>query len=170
MGAGIFSRPLVRRAVVAALLLLLGPLGRQGRAEDKPDFSRWEKTIAAFEQQDKAKPPPKNAVLFVGSSSIVRWDVKKSFPDLDVINRGFGGSEIADSVHFAPRIIVPYEPRLIVFYAGDNDLAAGKTPERICADFRELVAITHKALPKAPRHGHPMLYARLKPAVLTTSS
>jgi lysophospholipase L1-like esterase len=122
--------------------------GKFTRAEEKPDFSRWEKTIAAFEEQDKEKPPPKKAILFVGSSSIRMWDLKKSFPTLDVINRGFGGSQIADSVHFASRLILKHEPRLVVFYAGDNDIAAGKKPEQVLEDFQALVAAIHKELPK----------------------
>ena len=76
------------------------------------------------------------------------WDVKKWFPDLPVINRGFGGSQIADSVEFADRIVLPCRPKVIVFYAGDNDTAAGKTPEQITGDFKMLVQKVHKALPK----------------------
>src|SRR5262245_56312343 len=98
-----------------------GVVGRRSQAEDKADFSRWEKDIAAFERRDKEKPPPKNAILFAGSSSIRLWDLSKSFPGLQAINRGFGGSQLADVTHFAPRIALNYEPRLIVLYAGDND-------------------------------------------------
>jgi lysophospholipase L1-like esterase len=112
------------------------------------DESRWEADIRRFEERDKKSPPPADAVLFLGSSSIVRWNVKKWFPDLATINRGFGGSQIADSVRYAERIVVPYKPRTIVFYAGDNDLASGKTPERVAADFQALAAKVHAALPK----------------------
>src|SRR5260370_27224846 len=94
-----------RCALVGLAALAAGLLARPGRAEDKPNFERWEKAIAAFERHDQEKPPPKNAVLFVGSSSIVRWDLAKSFPGMDTINRGFGGSQLADSAHFAPRIV-----------------------------------------------------------------
>src|SRR5207253_7881931 len=118
------------------------------RADDQPDFSRWEKAVAALEQQDKDKPPPKHAIVFAGSSSIRLWDLKKSFPNLDVINRGFGGSQIADSVHFAPRLVTKLAPRLVVFYAGDNDLAFGKTPEQVAADFQAFVRAVHKDSPK----------------------
>jgi lysophospholipase L1-like esterase len=116
---------------------------------EAPAFARWEKAIADFEERDRKQPPPKNAVLFVGSSSIRLWDLGKSFPGLDAINRGFGGSELADAVHFAPRIVLKYEPRVVVLYAGDNDLAAGKTPEKVFADFQDFVRAVHKALPKA---------------------
>jgi lysophospholipase L1-like esterase len=134
--------------LASLLLLSTTAFPRQGHADDKADFSRWEKTIATFEELDKVNPPPRNAILFAGSSSIRMWDLKKSFPALDVINRGFGGSQIADSVHFAPRLILKHEPRLVVFYAGDNDIAAGKKPEQVLEDFQALVKAIHKELPK----------------------
>jgi lysophospholipase L1-like esterase len=144
-------------------LAALGVLSfvQQTRADDKPDFSKWEKEIAALETKDKDSPPPKNAILFAGSSSIRRWDLKKSFPDLDVINRGFGGSQIADSTHFAPRLIFKAEPRLIVFYAGDNDIAAGKTPEQVSDDFQDFAKSVHKELPKTK-----IVFISIKPSVL----
>jgi lysophospholipase L1-like esterase len=117
-------------------------------AEEKQDYSRWEKDIAAFEKQDREKAPPKNPIVFVGSSSIRLWDLSTSFPRLPAINRGFGGSHMADVVHFAPRIVLKYEPRLIVLYAGDNDIAAGKTPQRVHADFQVFVKTVLEKLPK----------------------
>ena len=119
-----------------------------GVSADPPKESQWEKTIAAFEEADRKQPPPKQGALFVGSSSIRMWNLKESFPDLPVINRGFGGSHIADSVQFAERIVIPHEPRVVVFYAGDNDLNSGKTVERVEADFREFVGKVHAKLPK----------------------
>lgn len=140
----------MRRAVLflAAVLPPLAVLSGPCRGADSPDFSRWEKDIAAFEKQDKDAPLPRNAVLFAGSSSIRLWNLKKSFPGLDAINRGFGGSQIADSTHFAPRIILKAEPRVVVFYAGDNDIAAGKKPEQVYDDFQDFAALVHKQLPK----------------------
>src|SRR5215471_13471132 len=90
---------------LAVLIIASAGVGRRSQAEDKADFSRWEKDIAAFERRDKEKPPPKNAILFAGSSSIRLWDLSKSFPGLQTINRGFGGSHLADVTHFAPRIV-----------------------------------------------------------------
>lgn len=116
--------------------------------QELPRPQRWEQQIQAFEAQDRTRPPAKGGILFVGSSSIRLWDVAKSFPTLPVLNRGFGGSFLSDTVHFADRIIVPYEPRLIVVYAGDNDLAAGKSPDVVFADFKALAQIVEKALPK----------------------
>jgi lysophospholipase L1-like esterase len=140
----------MRGAVVclAAVLLAFVAVPRPCRGDDAPDCSRWEKDIAAFEKRDMDAPPPRAAVLFAGSSSIRLWDLKRSFPDLDVINRGFGGSQIADSTHFAPRILLKAEPRTLVLYAGDNDLAAGKKPELVADDFQEFAALVHKELPK----------------------
>jgi lysophospholipase L1-like esterase len=134
--------------MLALVFLTVGSPFQRVVAEDKADFGKWEKEIAGFEAQDKEKAPPQKGIVFVGSSSIRLWDLKKSFPDLDVINRGFGGSQIADSVHFADRLIVKHEPRLVVFYAGDNDIAAAKTPDRVAEDFKGLVEIIHKDLPK----------------------
>lgn len=128
--------------------------------DKKPDFSKWEKSIAAFEAKDAEKTPPPNTVLFVGSSSIVRWNLVKAFPMTDYINRGFGGSQLADSVHFAPRIVTKYKPRTVVLYAGDNDLAGGKTPEQVASDFKDFIKVVHKDLPKTK-----IVYVSIKPSV-----
>jgi lysophospholipase L1-like esterase len=137
-------------ALTTALAVLAVALTLASRAtsRDADRFARGEKAIAAFEEKDKAKSPPRNAVLFVGSSSIRFWDVEKSFPGLDVINRGFGGSELTDSVHFAPRIVLPYEPRTVILYAGDNDLGRGKTPDQVAEDFRAFTRLVFARLPK----------------------
>jgi len=148
------------RTLPCLILVVLLAAGLLARADDKPDFARWEKAIAAFEKQDERKPPPKHAIFFAGSSSIRLWDVAKSFPDLDVVNRGFGGSQIADSTHFAPRILLPHEPRAIVLYAGDNDLAAGKTPEQVADDFRAFVRVVHDKLPRTH-----ILFLSIKPSI-----
>lgn len=111
--------------------------------------SRWEKDIAAFEAQDKTNPPEKGAIVFIGSSSIRMWStLEQDFPKHRVINRGFGGSQIADSVKFADRIVIPYAPRLVVMYAGGNDINAKKTPEVVFADFKTFVKKVHAALPE----------------------
>ena len=122
--------------------------------------SRWEGHIRRFEARDEKSPPPRDAILFLGSSSIVRWNTKKWFGDLVTINRGFGGSQVADSLEFAERILIPYRPRTVVFYAGDNDIAAGKTPERVLADYKALVAKTHDRLPETK-----FIYVPIKPSV-----
>ena len=111
------------------------------------DFARWEKDVAAFEASDRTAPPPKNALLFVGSSTIVRWKtLQQDYPAHPIINRGFGGNEIADSTHFADRIIFPYQPRTIFLRAGGNDIHNGKTPEQVFADFKAFVATVRAKL------------------------
>ena len=147
------------------LFILAGHFVHGAYGQEKRDFSRWEKAIAAFEQQDKKQPPPKDPVVFVGSSSIRFWDLAKSFPDLPAINRGFGGSELADSVHFAARIVLKYEPRLIVLYAGDNDIATAKTPEHVCSDFQSFARVIHDKLPKSR-----IIYLSIKPSPLRWGS
>lgn len=126
-------------------LLLLA----QATANAATETNRWENEIRAFEAADKTNPPPQNAVLFIGSSSIVRWpDLSEAFPGHTVFNRGFGGSELSDSVTYADRIVVPYRPRLVLLYAGDNDLADGKSAQQVFSDFKAFTARTWAALPK----------------------
>jgi len=145
-------RPAVAAALFAALLFQ-----HALRAADAP----FEKEIAAFEAADKKAPPPRDAVLFVGSSTIRMWTtLAEDFPKLTVINRGFGGSQIADSVRYADRIITPYHPSRIVVYAGDNDLAAGKTPQKVLADFRALVDKV-----RAAQAGVPVTFISIKPSI-----
>jgi hypothetical protein len=118
-------------------------------AEAAHDFDKWEKDIARMEQMDRTNPPPKGALLFIGSSTIGRWKtLAQDFPEQRVINRGFGGSEIVDSTHFADRIVFPCEPRMIFLRAGGNDIFAGKSPEQVFADFKDFVTKIHSRLPQ----------------------
>lgn len=143
-----------------SLLVLLG-IGSLTLAEEATDpHAKWEPAIAKFEAADAANPPEKGGVLFVGSSSIRLWDLDKSFPKLGAINRGFGGSEIADSTYFADRIVTKYEPRTIVLYAGDNDVAKGKSPERVHADFGAFVKRVRGTLPRTK-----IVYIAIKPSL-----
>ena len=122
--------------------------------------TRWKETIEKFKEQDSKNPPPQNATLFVGSSSIVGWDTKKWFPDIENINRGFGGSQINDSWYYAESIIIPYKPKKIVFYAGDNDATDGKTPEMIFVNFKAFAIKIRKALPETR-----LIYVSIKPSI-----
>jgi len=157
-------RPICNITLMAMLsCLLLLPLQAWGQAADKPkkhDPHRWDKQIAAFEKADQEKAPPKNGILFVGSSSIRYWKVEKSFPGMPVINRGFGGSEISDSIFFADRIIIKHQPRIIVFYAGDNDLAKGKSGQQVVADYRTFVKKIRTSLPKTK-----IIFVAIKPSI-----
>lgn len=113
------------------------------------NYAAWEKEISAFEAADKTNPPPKGAVLFLGSSSIRLWKtLAQDFPNTPVINRGFGGSEIMDATHFAERLVFPYAPKQIIFRSGGNDLQNGKSAEDVCNDFKDFVTKVHTKLPK----------------------
>jgi lysophospholipase L1-like esterase len=125
-----------------------------------PDPVRFESEIAAFEDWDRQNSFPPGAVLFVGSSSIRMWATAESFPDLPVINRGFGGSHISDVNYFAKRIALKYSPRLIVFYAGDNDIESGKSPQQVSGDFQAFAKLVHDSLPETR-----IVYLPIKPSI-----
>lgn len=113
------------------------------------DPKSYENDIAQFEKLEVISAPPSEAALFIGSSSIRMWrTLTADFSPAPVIKRGFGGSTIADCTYYIPRIVAPYNPAVIFLYAGDNDLAAGNTPEQVLADFRAFVAGCRKSLPK----------------------
>lgn len=136
---------------LALLFLALAPvLHADEKAPPKPhDYAKWEKEIAAFEQTDAQHPPAKGGLVFTGSSSVRLWKtLAQDFPQHRVLNRGFGGSEIVDSIHFADRTILPYAPRMILLYAGGNDLNNGTTPDRVIADFKAFTAKIRAQLPE----------------------
>ena len=105
--------------------------------------------LAAFHQQDQTSPYSSGGVVFVDSSSIRFWDLDASFPGREYLNRGFGGSQISDSIANLELLVLRHAPITVVFYAGDNDIAAGKTPDRVAADFRTLSRDIHARLPGA---------------------
>jgi hypothetical protein len=101
--------------------------------------------LAAFAAADDKKAPPPNGVLFVGSSSIRLWDgLDTDFAALPVvINRGFGGSRLSDCVHYLDRLVIRYRPRMVLVYAGDNDLAEGRTAADVLRQFEAFVQGIH---------------------------
>jgi lysophospholipase L1-like esterase len=112
------------------------------------DSSKWQNDMAAFAAIDVTNPPPKGCILFVGSSSIRLWkSLQQDYPDLPVVNRGFGGSQIADAYNFADRIIIPYKPRQIILYSGTNDINSGKDPDLVFGDLVALLTRIKRALP-----------------------
>jgi lysophospholipase L1-like esterase len=121
--------------------------------------NQWEPAIKAFEAQDAKKRPPKDAVLFLGSSSIRWWRTDELFSAFPVINRGFGGAMISDIIYYVNRIVIPYKPKVIVFYCGGNDLSVGKkSPGQVIQDFNSFYEVVHIALPKTR-----IIYMSLKP-------
>ncbi len=146
-------------AIIAIALVVSAGAGAQP-ARKPHDPASWEPTIQKFEEQDRRTPPPRKGVLFLGSSSIRAWDVEKYFPEYPVINRGFGGSHIEDSLYYLDRIALPCEPRVIVFYAGDNDITAGKPPEEVAEDFKTLARKVFQALPRTR-----IVFISIKPSI-----
>lgn len=149
------------RVKVLALVLVCGMAVAIGGAEsdDAAIEKKWGKDIGQFEQWDSKNSWPGDAVLFVGSSSIRMWRTRESFGDLPVINRGFGGSQISEVNYFVDRIVLKYRPRVIVFYAGDNDVAAGKSGKKVFEDYCKFVKIVHDKLPQTP-----IIYIGIKPS------
>ena len=125
--------------VLLMLALLFSPMAHAQGA--------WDADIAKFEAEEARTPPPKNGILFLGSSSIVRWDVGNSFPDLPAINRGFGGSLYQDLVTYFDRIVPPYRPSIVVLYSGDNDTSMNRRPAEIAAAVRTFEQRLHALLP-----------------------
>jgi lysophospholipase L1-like esterase len=141
------------------IVLLSSCYGRCLMADDKA-VERWEKEIVSIEQRIAAGESPTNATLFVGSSSIRLWNLKLFFPEIPTANHGFGGSVIADSVQFFDRIVVPVKPARIVLYAGDNDIAAGNSPETVHEDFLKFVSQVEQKLPDC----QPIIFISIKPS------
>ena len=126
-----------------------------------PKGAPAESEINAFWEADKKQMPPEGAVLFIGSSSIRLWKtLAEDLPEIPVINRGFGGSLLSESVLYASRIAIPYKPKIIVLFAGTNDLAAGKKPAQVFQDFQEFVQKIHASLPNTR-----IVYLPISPSV-----
>ena len=118
--------------------------------------------IAAFKKQDAVSFPQKNAILFVGSSSFRKWtDVQQYFPSCPIINRGFGGSSLPDVIRYANDIIFPYQPKQIVIYCGENDIAAADSVsgKMVYDRFRQLFAMIREKMPVVP-----VVYVSIKPS------
>lgn len=153
----------MKRIVFLSLvgLVIVAPWRVAFGAGTEHNFARWENDIAAYEQADRTNPPSKGALLFIGSSTIVRWKtLARDFPEQRVINRGFGGSEIVDATHFAERLIFPHQPKMVFLRSGGNDLNAGKSAEQVFADFKEFVAKVHSKLPETE-----IVYVSLSPSI-----
>lgn len=120
----------------------------------------WEAEFKKWEAAEEQTPPPVDPVLFVGSSSIRLWKLAESFPNLPVVNHGFGGSQAADTLANLDRIVLRYKPRVVVFYAGDNDIASGKSPGQVANDVTAVAEKLHAALPETR-----LVYISIKPSI-----
>jgi lysophospholipase L1-like esterase len=144
----------------AICLALFVSAGATHQAPATAQADKWAKEMAAFEEQDRSDPAI-GGVVFVGSSSIRLWDLKKSFPGVPALNRGFGGSEIPDSVAHVNLLVIRHKPRIVVFYAGDNDIGAGRTPQQVFDDYKAFVEKIHAALPATK-----IAFIAIKPSIL----
>ncbi len=101
----------------------------------------WDGAIESFEEADKLSPPAPYGILWLGSSTIRYWDLEQSFPQQkNMINRGFGGSQVEDILFYFERLVTPYHPHTIVLYSGENDLDFGKSVDQVFCDFDRLIA------------------------------
>jgi lysophospholipase L1-like esterase len=113
------------------------------------NLERYETAIRAFETADRASMPAPGGIVFVGSSSIRLWtSLAADFPGLPVLNRGFGGSTFPEANHYLGRAVLRYRPRTVVVYEGDNDIALGRSPRQVLADYREFVRRVRDSLPR----------------------
>ena len=142
------SKGTFRSAVFAAALCSASApaLAAQSHAASE---AIWEEALASFAAADLRHAPEPGGVLFVGSSSIRLWDnLESDFADARVIKRGFGGSRLSDCVRFMDRLVIRYRPRIVMLYAGDNDLAEGSTPEEVLARVKAFAEGVHSRLPE----------------------
>lgn len=147
------QQSLSRFLIMMTLLIAAVQLHAQDRLWDE---------IKAFKKQDSLQPPPKNAILFVGSSSFRLWhNVQAAFPGYTIINRGFGGSTLPDVIQYADDIIFPYKPKEIVIYCGENDIASSDsiTSKTVFTRFEKLFTLIRKKMPKVP-----VVFVAMKPS------
>ncbi|MBN1125731.1 MAG: hypothetical protein JXA82_12040 [Sedimentisphaerales bacterium] len=154
----------MKPCLLTALLMFSAFVSAQQSREktpgsEEPSSARWEKEIRVFEEWDKKNSFPRDAVLFVGSSSIRLWPTCESFPGFPVINRGFGGAFVADVTYYADRIAIPYKPTAICFFAGGNDIASGRTPQQVVEDAAAFAKHIWLKLPTTP-----ILFLSIKPS------
>lgn len=151
--------PMVLPLVLSFSIAAFGWNPSGGSSQDS-DVQRWEESIREFEQQDESVPGQPVEILFMGSSSIRRWELEHDFPGLAVLNRGFGGSQISDSIYYFKRIVSKHAPKTVVLYAGDNDINAGKSPDAVFRDFQVLAGLVRDGLP-----GTRLIYICIKPSL-----
>jgi lysophospholipase L1-like esterase len=147
---------------VAAAAAAVGLAGILAVCLSAQTAERWDGAIQKFVDQDKVSPPPQNGIVFIGASSIVRWNLPEYFPELGAkaINRGFGGSQSVDAVRYVDRIVVPYHPRIVVYYAGDNDVEANVPAPEIAHQFELFDQKVHAALPQTK-----IVFISIKPSI-----
>lgn len=141
---------ILRRIPFVAAIVLLLLAGHAGFAQQEIDPTRWESAMQAFDEQDRASPPPEGAIVLTGSSSIARWndEAAAALAPLTVIARGFGGSTMQEALYHLDRVALRYKPRAILIYEGDNDTWYRIPEDDIVDHFRQIVARVHEELPE----------------------
>lgn len=136
----------MRFGTLPTLLVILSAVALSSALRGAPT-DRLEPAVSAYEEADKEGLPPRGGILFIGSSSIQSWrSLEDDFPQCEVINRGLGGAWTSDCTFFFDRIVQPYAPAMIVFYAGENDVAGGTSPEVVARMFQRFVNKTRETL------------------------
>ena len=146
-------------APVLAALLLTVTMPCANIAADE-NGQRWQRAMDAFEQHDRENGIQTGGILFVGSSSIRGWNTNRDFPDRVTLNRGFGGSQMSDVLNYYDRLITPYQPRVVVLYEGDNDIADGKSAAQVFAEFQQIANRFHRELPDSR-----LIFLSIKPSL-----
>jgi lysophospholipase L1-like esterase len=141
------------------LPFVLGGLLLASPATAQETTARFEKEVAAFEAADRNLPPPKGEIVFVGSSTMVDWNVARYFPDRKILNRAIWGSALSDAVRLVDRLVLPHQPRTVVLYAGDNEIDGGKTTEDVTVQFERFVKAIRARLPQTR-----IVYIGIKPS------
>jgi lysophospholipase L1-like esterase len=128
------------------------------------DPTIWERNIRKFEKQDRETPPPEGVIVFIGSSSIVYWKtLVEDMHPLPVLNRGFGGSRIPDVIHYIDRVVLPYQPCGVVFYAGENDITGLLFSEKkLAADIHDSFQVFCETI-HATLASTPIFFISIKP-------
>ena len=139
---------MTKRLLLAFLVLLQLNISQAQTA-----FPPFANDILRFKKQDSIQPPVKNAILFVGSSSFTRWkNIESYFPGYNIINRGFGGSTLIDVIRYAYDVIIPYQPKQVVVYCGENDLAGNVPGGEVVKRFKTLYQLIKINLPTTAIH------------------
>ncbi len=145
-----------KAAIILILCFVTNLLSAQAPA---PPFR---KEVDALKKKDSIQLPAPNSILFTGSSSFTKWtDVQDYFPGYPILNRAFGGSSLTDLIRYAGEVIIPYHPKQIIIYCGENDIAASDTvtAKTVLYRFQALLSIIRKQLPKVP-----VVFVSIKPS------
>lgn len=142
-------------AMLSAAAFGVAPAPAMAQAPARPAVPRAglppqqvEAAVQKLEAQERATPPPENGILFLGSSSIARWNLSESFPGLPTINHGIGGTQVSDNLPYVDRLVTRYKPRIIVYYSGDNDIWVGASPRETADRYNALFDKIEAALPQ----------------------